>query len=383
MSKNIITFFLSIYMIAFFLLYGCTSEKRIDSSLIHIDLSGFIPEKEIKLEDIADIEYLQLELDNDFLYNEPPMIITSEKIITINWYNGDVLIFSRQGKPLSKFNHKGNGPEDYSFIGRIIYDQKSDDFFVKSDNKIIVYSASGEFKKTIQLFEGSFFINEILNFDSETFLLYDDFNIFSNAFLFISKEDGSVVDSVNMPKGKKNSILLSQTVEKNVITLRAPAYHIVKNNDEYLLTDFSIDTVYLLSSDKVLLPVLVRKPAIQSMDPVVYLNSYLEAGDFVFVSVITVKNENGRLPITYLMNSKNTDSVYRQKITLTDYKGKLINLSPETIANTQDSKLGLIVLSLVELQDANRENKISGKLKELVDNSDDDGNDIYMLLHFK
>jgi len=43
----------------------------------------------------------------------------------------------------------------------------------------------------------------------------------------------------------------------------------------------------------------------------------------------------------------------------------------------------LIDLSLVELQDANRENKLSGKLKELVDNSDNEGNNIYMLLHFK
>ena len=75
--------------------------------------------------------------------------------------------------------------------------------------------------------------------------------------------------------------------------------------------------------------------------------------------------------------------MYRQKITFNDYRGKEVYISPETIVNTQDSRLGLIILRLVELQDANSENRLSGKLKELVDNSDEDGNDIYMLLHLK
>ena len=119
------------------------------------------------------------------------------------------------------------------------------------------------------------------------------------------------------------------------------------------------------------------------MAPVVYLNGFVEAGNYEFVSVVTVKLENGELPITYLMRDKETGSVYRQKMTLNDYQGKYVTISPETIANTQDSKLGLIVLGLVELQDANNENKLSGQLKELVENSDEDGNDIYMLLHFK
>ena len=83
------------------------------------------------------------------------------------------------------------------------------------------------------------------------------------------------------------------------------------------------------------------------------------------------------------MRDKKTGSIFRQKITFNDYKEKEVTLSPETITNTQDSKLGLIILSLVELLDANRENKLSGRLKELVENSGEDGNDIYMLLHFK
>jgi len=121
------------------------------------------------------------------------------------------------------------------------------------------------------------------------------------------------------------------------------------------------------------------------MDPVVYLNSFIEAGnyDFMFTAKIQYDTESRGLPRTYLMRDKKTGSIYKQNITFNDFKGKQVTLSPETIATTKDSKLGLIILRLVELQEANRENKLSGRLKELVDNSDEDGNDIYMLLHFK
>jgi hypothetical protein len=83
------------------------------------------------------------------------------------------------------------------------------------------------------------------------------------------------------------------------------------------------------------------------------------------------------------MRDKKTGSVYKQKIIFSDYQGKVVTLSPETTVYTQNSRLGLIILGLEELRTANRENKISGKLQELVENSEDDGNDIYMLLHFK
>jgi len=214
-------------------------------------------------------------------------------------------------------------------------------------------------------------------------LLYDDREVAPTRFSFISTEDGGVVETIDMPKDKKITVVLQLIDEKNVIIAREPAYHIVRHNNGYLLTDFSVDTVYFLSHNKELSPILVRKPKVQSMDPVVYLNSFIEAGNYEFMNSVKVTNENFRLPKTYLMRDKTTGKVYRQVITLNDYKGKAVTLSPETIANTQNSRLGFISLDLTELKDANRENKLTGALKELVDNSDDIGNDIYMLLHFK
>ena len=119
------------------------------------------------------------------------------------------------------------------------------------------------------------------------------------------------------------------------------------------------------------------------MDPRITLHGFVEAGNYEFMFTTKLQLENNRLPRKYLMRDKKTGSVFRPKITFNDYKGMEINISPFTILYSSDSKLGLIIISLVELQKANKENKLSGRLKELVDNSDEYGNDIYMLLHFK
>ena len=368
-------------LIVFFFFLGCTSEKSRENDLIYINISASYAEKEIQLEDIADIEYLQLEFDDDFLFSEVATAVTTNYIIVCRFIAGDILVFSREGKPLSKFNHKGSGPNEYVYIERLIFDELSDEFFIKFSNKIIIYSLSGEFKRELQLLGNH--RREIVNFDAQTLLLYDDDNPFyPTSVTLISKNDGSVVDSIQIRKEKEEVVLYVSSSNEDFIII-GPTYHLVKYKDGCLLTDFSVDTVYFLSSERNLSPILVRQPAIQSMDPIVYLNSFVEAGDYQFMSAVTVKNENNRLPITYLVHDKKTGSIYRQKNTFNDYKGKEVHLSPLTIVNTQDSNLGLIVLDLPDLQDANRANRLSGKLKELVDNSEEDGNDIYMVLHFK
>ena len=66
-----------------------------------------------------------------------------------------------------------------------------------------------------------------------------------------------------------------------------------------------------------------------------------------------------------------------------DYKGKEINLSPENIYFTANSGTGFIELNIEELKEALEDNKLSGKLKEMVKSSDEESNNIYMILKFK
>ena len=356
---------------------GCTTEKGAKSDLIEIDVRASYPEKEIQLEEIADIEYLQLETNVDYLFKEEPDIIASDIIIIRNV--GDVFIFSREGKPLSKFNHKGNSREEYSYISQIIYDEKSAEIFVKTINKILVYTLSGDFKRLLPLIEGSS-VNEFVNFDAQTLLLYDgDTDVYPSPLCLISKEDGRVVETIDIRRGKKLK-LIGILEEKGFVTSYyiSPGY-LSGYKDGYLLADYSIDTVYFISPEKRLSPILVRKPKVQSMDPIIILNGFIAAGGYDFVCWVNLKPYSDG----YLMRDRKTCLIYRQKITFNDYKGKQVYLSSETIKNTQDSKLGLINLDLEELKEANSENRITGKLKQMVENSEEDGNNIFMLLHFK
>ena len=65
-------------------LFGCTSpENQNDSDLIHINVSRSYSVKEINLAEIAKIEFLQLEMHDDFLFRGNPRVITDNKIISV------------------------------------------------------------------------------------------------------------------------------------------------------------------------------------------------------------------------------------------------------------------------------------------------------------
>jgi hypothetical protein len=376
--------YLITYITACFCFAGCTLEQH-ETDIIPFDVSVSYPEKEITLEEVADIEYLQLALDDNFLFRTAPDAVTKDKIIFGLFREGDVLVFSRNGKPLSKFNHKGDGPENYVSIRRVLYDETPGEFFVCSRNKIAVYDTSGTFRRTIPLPEGASIV-DITNFDSGTLLIYDDSDVYPGLFCLISKEDGHVVEVITIPEATKEADLTTVThQDMNGVTnyYYPPAYHIVSYKDGYLLTNYSVDTVYFLSAGKKLSPVLVRKPDMLSMEPMISLNGFVEAGNYEFLFTVKYKADNGRLPKTYLMRDKKTGAIYRQKISFSSYKGKEVMLSPETIANTKDGKVGLIVLNLEELKQATAENRLSGTLKQLTERSGEEGNDIFMFLHFK
>jgi len=74
--------------------------------------------------------------------------------------------------------------------------------------------------------------------------------------------------------------------------------------------------------------------------------------------------------------------VFRQKITLPDYKGKDFFIGLGVLRSYEECVF--FELDLVELKQAYRENKLSGKLKELVSTLDDEkDNNVIMFVYFK
>ena len=144
MKRNVLYLILPVIFIA-----GCSSDKQSKDSLPCIDFRNNYPEKEILLTDIADVTYLYLNSDNDdYLYQGGISCVTQNTIVVYDGASGSILFFSKDGYPKSRFNRIGNGPEDYTRPGRIIYDEKSDEVFVTLPLRpfIQVYSSTGEYK---------------------------------------------------------------------------------------------------------------------------------------------------------------------------------------------------------------------------------------------
>lgn len=362
---------------------SCNSRSTPEGTMT-IDVTKSYPEKVIDLKDIADVSYVIMNDSDGFLYRGGPRYITDNTIVIVDYGTHDFLFFTREGTPKSRFNCIGGGPKECSYIGSLIYDENKDELFIVSANKVLVYSSEGKFLRKFSLLEGTY-VKTVRDFDDKYLIIYDNLECYDTDFLLISKEDGSVMDLIDLPRNKKVQVYLSVVNGNNVMVTTGHTNNIVSYKDGFLLTNYSSDTVYSYNRNKELEPFLVRTPEIQKMDPIVYLNSLVECSEYQFMQVVTVKNENGRLPQVCLVRDKKNNKIYTQKIKVSEFKGKTITITPTCLKRMKGAEVGLFKFNLDELETANSEHKLSGELKKITEYAQDinNSNNIYMFVHFK
>jgi hypothetical protein len=359
----------------FLLLFvGCTPSEKGADDVIHIHLKASYPEIEINVKDFATVEYVQLDLHDDFFFNSFPSVVASD-IFVLSDRNGNVFSFTRDGKPVSKFNKRGGGQDEYPEMTGIVYDEQKKEIFIQSHERINVYSLNGELQRILPLLQGSFV--KLAENDNESLIIFDYHKVYPTPFSVISKENGEVIEMIDIPYGNQVNMTVILPPGGQFRTSTTSMMPIFPYRDGNLLNSYSTDTIYLYNN-RILTPFLTRTPGLHAREPAIVIETFTEAGNFQFLQTVPLDGEFVR---NELIRDKRTGNLYRQKIILDDFKGKEIVLSTRQIK--QNSKIGIIDLDLTELQDANREGKLSGRLKGLVDNSEEDGNDIYMLLHFK
>ena len=353
---------------------SCKDEKQIGDEIIYLKVNGVYPEKEIYVDDIADIKYVQMEFSEDYLFGgwgRSLIYVATTKIVIYDYATNDVLFFSMEGKPLSKFNHHGNGPGEYPTSSGIFYNDKEDRLYLKFGNKFNVYSSEGDFFNLLEI-PSNEAINALVDFDEESLLAYRQNDAYNKNIVRISKKDASLIEEIDILDNK--DIFLPNMYF---------SFNFIKYNDGYLLSEHSCDTVFYYGKNKVLEPVLVKTPPIASSDPYYILFSYTEAGDYLFFKRYKVENEKTTF-LDNLMMDKNDGSVYKQKILMKDLKEKdNIDMSPLILSGNHDSKVGFVSLTIDELLNAYDEDRLSGKLKDIVETFDEDSNDVFMLLYFK
>ena len=268
------------------------SSGELSDSIITVDVTKSYPKKELILQEFMDVEYITLETTDEFLCQGEVQAIGKEFIIVRNLINdGDIFIFDEKGKGLRKINRKGQGGEEYSNISGITLDEDNGEMLVieTGANRIMVYDLYGRFKRCLRYQEGSNY-RDVFNFDKERLICWE--NSFSFVmgtvekppFVIISKQDGSIVNEVQIPFEHKISasilIIDGQSVTvmptnsasiSSISILPVRHFPIIPYNDSWILTEPSSDTVFRFLPDYSMIPFMVRTPSVQSMNPEVFL----------------------------------------------------------------------------------------------------------------
>ena len=125
---------ITIPAILLFALAGCGKDKQSTNELITVDVTVSYPKKELILQDFMDVEYIPLETKDDFICQGLVLAIGKDIILARNRIrDGDIFIYDRKtGKGLKKINREGQGGEEYTFIQRIVLDEKHTSFFLQA-----------------------------------------------------------------------------------------------------------------------------------------------------------------------------------------------------------------------------------------------------------
>jgi len=123
-------------IIILYVMTGCGGgSKQLTDDLITVDVTKSYPKKELLLQDIFDVEYVHLDDTQDEFLTQGSVFDIGEQFMLVRNLGiaGDILVFDRQGKAVSTFNRRGQGPEEYTSMAGLTLDEDTKEIFVVAD----------------------------------------------------------------------------------------------------------------------------------------------------------------------------------------------------------------------------------------------------------
>jgi hypothetical protein len=346
-----------------------------------------------------DVEYIPLETSDEFVNQGVVLDIGKEIIVVKNWArDGDIFLYDRNGKGLRKFNHLGQGPEDYTYISGLTLDEDNNELFVNewAGKKILVYDLSGNFKRSFRYKEGASYGN-IYNYDKGHLICYDsnygnDGRANEPPFLILSKQDGSIVKDIPMPYEQKISDQIRLEKNEIIVAIHIGDFQAIPYQNSWILTIHSSDTVFNYLPDHSKRPFMVRTPSIHSMNPEIFLfPEILTERYYFFHAVKNIPELRGstpsdltiRIPRTSLVYDKEERAIYEEYTVYNDdYSNqKTVSMSRKTINNEIAFSISLETYQLVEALEKGELK--DGKLKDIAAKLDAEDNPVLMLVKHK
>ncbi len=379
------------------LITGCeNSYQRGADDLIIVDVTANYPKKEVILQDILDVEYIPLETNDDFVTQGYLRAISNDHVVSRNYLgDGDIYIFDiNNGKGLKKINRKGSGAEEYINITDMLLEEETNQLLLSdiAGNKIIWYDLDGNFIHSFGM-DKEIMYRGIYNFDPENFIAFnagrpsqipDEEPEKIQSFLIISKQDGHLDREIEFVFDKKKSMFLIgfDPVTRNPIggAFMEAYTPVVPYQGNFILTELSSDTIFSYSTDHQLTPWVVRTPSIQTMDPEVYLLPTVLTDRYYFMLKLEKiwDFENGKgFPVVNIMYDRDEKALYECHVYNRDFTDKRLIEMRYKFGN--DKVAFLQVLEAPVLMEAYEEGKLTGRLKEIAANMDEESNPVLLL----
>ena len=383
------------------LLFGCGDGKQKEpDGLIRVDVSKSYPKKELILQDLFDIEYVPLETTDEMLTEGHIQYISDNYMIFKNLGRmaGEIFIFDRQGKAVRKINRLGQSGEEYLNILGIDYDEQADELFVNShySDKVFVYDSEGNYKRSFDYLDGTLY-DPIKILDEERLIAYDDYFEYDkvpekrDCYLILSREDGRLLEKIHIPYEEKKSLIILRrdlngklTGNWGIRNTLMPPYQ-----DGWLLIEPSADTIYTYSASRGLMPLIIRTPPVNEMDPEVFLFPTIFTDRYVFMQAVERSFNFGvdkDVPRTNLIYDKTEQTAYEGEVINRDFEGMPVNLwfAHRVIMEFNGGEIAFATrLEAPDLVEALNDGKLRGPLKEIASRLDEEDNPVILIAKYK
>jgi hypothetical protein len=357
-------------------------------NLIEVDVTKNYQKKEILIEDIANIEYVSLETNDDFLCDGRIDIVatTGKYIIVNNRRSNTILIYDRKGKALKKIDRKGGSGEEYSSTYIVVFDEKNEELYIYDilRRKISVYSLDGKYMRGFHQ-QSDVQYSAMAIFNDTILICYDGYIKKGKSkipFELISKQTGEKKQDIRIPFEERLSIDYKIYDETSSIETVAgiPTFPILSYKNSFILTELSCDTVFMFTDTKNLIPVLVRTPSIQKMNVQCFIIPNLITNRYFFMW--SVKKEwnwdtQTGFPSVALMYDALDKKIYECNL-------KCNHFEPfPRIHRNSNTDENVYVATIESFKVKENEADLTGELRQIASTLTDDDNPVLMIMKFK
>lgn len=366
---------------------SCGSDNASTDGFITIDVtkSSYSPQKELVLQDFMDVEYIPLETTDDILCAGSVWAVSENLILATNFnQDGNIFLFDRKsGKALRKINHQGQSGEEYTSALGFVLDEENKELYVSDTyaRKIVVYDLEGNFKRRLS-WEDDYMFGEIFNFDKEYLICLNIDNPTvrsTESFVLISKQNGHVVEKIQIPFKDKKSIIIRTPAndDSGMYYAYAPStsHPLVPYFNNYVLAEYSADTIYQYTPNGEMEPIIARTPSVQTMNPEVFLFPTLFTDRYYFLEAV---EKTMKFRSTDILYDKQERKLYKYKIYNSDYTNEQEAFLKSRPLNGKIPTWQY--LEAWELVKDYKTGKLKGRLKEVASKLNEDDNPVIMLV---